>query len=126
MKRSITFILFIIGLNSIAQSEDLLNKLLDKKWIITAYEVKGTNTPIPYTAGESYMVFNSDLTVKGKNMGVDNPGTWVFDPKENALILTKVKEKEKTIMKVNRLNEKEFIWESTTPAGMTMIVYMSN
>lgn len=125
MKNSITIFLFFLGLNSMAQTEDLLNKLFDKKWTVKTYEIGGQSFPSADDEKDDYTIFYIDHSVTSVNRGITILSMRKYDTIQSTLILYSKEVKEATIMKIEELNDTAFVWQTANPEGMMMKIHMS-
>ena len=116
MKIAISIVLIFLGFNSMAQTEDTLNKLFDKKWTIKTYEIGGQNFPATDIEKGDCTIFYPDHNVKSIERGITSLSKWKYDTKQNSLTLYSEGIKETTEMKIYILNEKEFVWQTETTA----------
>ena len=124
MKNTITTFLILLGLNSMAQSENNLTKLIDKKWVIKTYEIGGQNFPATDVGKDDYTMFFQDHNVKTVDHGITMLSKWKYDSEKNTLTLYSEKVAVTTEMKIYTLNENELVWQTINPEGMTIVIHM--
>jgi hypothetical protein len=125
MKNIITTLLILIGLESIAQSENNLTKLIDKKWVIEYYEIDGQDWPITDVEKDDYTVFYYDHSVKRVDYGITKLSKWQYDSAKNSVVLSSDGEVS-TEMRICSLNEDKLVWQTTNQKGMKVIIHMYN
>lgn len=126
MKNAISIFLILLGFNSMAQTEDTLNRLFDKKWTIKSYEIGGQNFPATDIENVDCTIFYADHNVKSIDHGITNLSKWKYDTAQNMLVLYSEGIKETTEMKIYILNETEFVWQTNNPEGMIIKIHMFN
>ncbi len=120
----ITTFLILIGLNTMAQTEEKINKLFDKKWVITTYEIAGQNFPATDVGKDDCTIFYADHRVKSIDHGITTLSKWKYDATRNSMTLYSENVNVTTEMKIFSLAENEFVWETTNPEDMTMTIHM--
>ncbi|MES2138379.1 MAG: hypothetical protein V4511_01635 [Bacteroidota bacterium] len=124
MTNAITTLLILLGLNSMAQSEEKINKLFDKIWSTKTYEIGGQNFPATDVGIDNGTIFYADHGVKSLDNGIATLSKWKYNATQNSLTLYSENVEETTEMKISVLTETEFVWETTNPEGLTMIIHM--
>ena len=107
-----------------AQSEEKISKLFDKKWTITTYEIAGQKFPATDVGKEDCTVFHADHSVKSIDRGITTLSKWKYNSVKKSVILYSENASITTEMKILSLTENEFVWETTNPEGMTMTIHM--
>lgn len=121
----LTTILFIIGFNSMTQSDDQINKLIDKKWHLVNIEIASQSFPSSESDKENYTIFYSDHTLKTIDRKTPITGKWKYDLTSKTITLYSDDSEEKTVMKILSLTDEEYVFETTTSEAMTMKIHMS-
>ena len=124
MKTTITTFLILFVLNTMAQSEEKINKLFDKKWAISTYEIAGQNFLATDVGKDDCTFFYPDHSVKSIDLGITTLSKWKYDATKNSMTLYSENVKVTTEMKILSLTDNEFVWETTNPEGMTMTIHM--
>ncbi len=109
-----------------AQSENNLTELVAKKWMIKNYEIGGQNFPATNIGTDDYTMFYQDHTVKTIDHGITTSSKWKFDSLKNILTVYSEEVEVTTEMKIISVTESEFVWQTTNPEGITMVIHMSN
>ena len=107
-----------------AQSEEKINKLFDKKWAISTYEIAGQNFPATDVGKDDCTFFYPDHSLKSIDHGITTLSKWKYDATKNSMTLYSENVKVTTEMKILNLTDNEFDWETTNPEGMTMTIHM--
>ena len=109
-----------------AQSEEKINKLFDKKWAISTYEIAGHNFPATNVGKDDCTFFYTDHSVMSIDHSITTLSKWKYDATKNSITLYSEKVTVTTEMKILSLTENEFVWETTNPEGITMTIHMLN
>ena len=107
-----------------AQSKEKINKLFDKKWAITTYEIAGQKFPATDHGKDDCTIFYADHGVKSIDHGITTLSKWKYDATTNSMTLYSENMNVTTEMKIFSLTDNEFVWETTNPEGMTMTIHM--
>ncbi|MGZ5303063.1 MAG: hypothetical protein ACXWDO_03025 [Bacteroidia bacterium] len=107
-----------------AQSNEKLNQLFDKKWIIKSYVIEGQIFPANDVKPGNYTVFYKDSFAKSKDGGITHLSNWKYDSDKNTITLFSNDSEETTEMEIITLSDSDFTWKTTNSSGMTMKIQM--
>jgi hypothetical protein len=108
---NILFVFFFFRSN--AQTEEKINFLFERKWKIKSIEVAGQNISPSNINKDDYTQYFIDHTVKNFISGNTAVRQWKYDDTLNTLTIYSDKDNTSTILKILKLNQTEFIFEST-------------
>lgn len=109
-----------------AQSEEKINKLFDKKWAISTYKIAGQIFQATNVGKDDCTFFYPDHSVKSIDHSISTLSKWKYDASKNSITLYSENVTVITEMKILSLTENEFVWETTNPECITMIIHMLN
>jgi hypothetical protein len=122
------FLLFVLiySANTTAQNKFDIDQLTDKYWRIVSYELNGNYMSAENIVGaKDYAIWYKDHTARSDNRGNIVITTWSYNPENNILTSISDKQSSNAEMKVVKLNDLEFAFESIIN-GVTVKAVMKN
>lgn len=126
MRKSCFIFLLVLANCALAQSEKQLEKLFDKKWKITSYEISGQ--PISENDAEKsdYILFFSDHKMTSVSHSLTQNSKWEYDSLKNNLTIYSEDVETKTVVLILKITDFEFVGETINPEGMTITLFMES
>ena len=100
------------------------DSLICKEWKLVSYEEAGKKYPPSPEQKNDRMIFSFNHKVKSIESGSVQNGNWQYDSVKNILTIVDNQTKEKAIMKVVQLSDRECVLEYKDPDGVLLKIYM--